>query len=290
MSPILISLISITIFLFCLAATLFFILRHVKKKFSGYNQLIRILRNIKGNHTNFMNFGYWNKQTETLSKANMNLCDYILKKANLTDSKKILDVGCGYGEQDFYIHSKIQKPIYCLDISEKQIMEFRDCIKSKKLKKMLKAVIGDATQLPFTDKKFDTILSIESAFHYKPRTKFFQEAARVLKKKGTLVIADILLHEDKKQTTIPMKLCQNFFDVPNENLIDKYVWKKQLEAEGFHVELYDITNNTFIPYFNYFIENFSFDNFLYNFFSSSITSYIKNKQPFVYVVAVATKE
>ena len=71
-----------------------------------------------------------------------------------------------------------------------------------------------------------------------------------------MIIADIVLDENLKNITIPIRLCQGFFDVPRENLINKHIWTQQIKDAGFEVKVLDITNETFVPYFDYFVKNF----------------------------------
>jgi cyclopropane fatty-acyl-phospholipid synthase-like methyltransferase len=54
--------------------------------------------------TMYMNYGLWDN-TNNLEQANKNLCSFIFNKANLSNNLSILDIGCGYGEQDFLLHS-----------------------------------------------------------------------------------------------------------------------------------------------------------------------------------------
>ena len=263
-------------------------LKYIGKYFNGYTELIKILQKVKGNSKLYMNFGLWDKHITTLTQANNNLCDFMIAKGSLDKSKTILDVGCGYGEQDLYLYSKIRKKMYCLDISPEQINCFQKNVIKHSLQKKLKAFVGNATELPFAPNSFDTVLSLESAFHYNQRTDFFKEAWRVLKPSGKLVIADIVLH--KPTITFPITLCQKAFSVPTENLVTKHIWREQLEKRGFAVTLYDITEKTFVPYFMNFINNYPCDYILYSIFLQYIASWITSYIPFRYIVGIAIKQ
>lgn len=279
---------TILLILLLLCIGVYCFLKYIGKYFNGYTELIKILQRVKGNSKLYMNFGLWDKHITTLTEANQHLCDFMIEKGLLDKSKAILDVGCGYGEQDLHLYSKIRKKMYCIDISPEQISCFQKNIIKHALQRKLKAFVGNATELPFAANSFDTVLSIESAFHYNRRTDFFKEARRVLKPSGKLVIADIVLH--KPTITLPITLCQKAFSVPTENLVTKQIWREQLEKMGFTVTLYDITEKTFVPYFIHFINNYPCDYILYLMVAQYVTSWITNYIPFRYIVGVAIKQ
>ena len=269
----------------------FCMLKYIYVKFHGYDNLIKVLDNVTGYDATYMNFGYWGgrENKETLTEANKTSCEHMISKIEIKDTDKILDVGCGYGDQDILINNKHSKcNIDCIDINPLQIDKLNNRLQEAKLTKKINARVGSATELPSEDNKYDILFSIESAFHYDTREKFFDESYRVLKNNGKMVIADIVL-KDNYFLNFPVYITKQFFEIPQDNLITKEKWIKQLEDRGFSVQYTDITDNTFIPYFNYFKQNHSFNNIILDKIIDLIVMYMTAYCPFKYMTAVATK-
>ena len=156
--------------------------------------------------------------------------------------------------------------IMAIDISEKQINVAKDRVKKQKIKN-LKFKQASATSLPFEDNSYDNIICLESAFHYNPRVKFFEEANRVLKEGREMVIADITIKRNMYgiRPSILISFFKRLLSIPDENLITRGDYVKQLEEIGYEVETIDITEKTFEPYFIYFYNNLKLPNVFLNF-------------------------
>ena len=269
-----------------------------KGYYSTYPKLKKILEQIRGNDTHFMNFGLWRDNPGSISEANTALCEFLVKKGGLSRSRKILDVGCGFGEQDLVWHEcnddKAGLSIQGLDIEKFHVQESRELIERHGLSDKIKFSTGDACDLAYGDESFDTVISLESAFHYQPRSAFFEEAARVLQPGGKLVIGDIVLRHDCGVVgRCASYLAADSMNAPPCNSQDLGEWVAQIERAGFKVEHERITDDTFVPYFDHIVHQFDHDDFIirwaYHISVSAWAAVCRRSLPFDYVVAVCTK-
>ena len=145
----------------------------------------------------FINFGYWPNPIpdgHKITKEERTACSeqmyrVIADLANILPHNNILDVGCGLGYGDAFISSKYKpKLVVGVDISPDQIARAKLHQVSGIRDGKLRFTIGEAGSLPFTASTFDYIFSIEAAQHFESMRSFSEEAARILKPDGKLVM------------------------------------------------------------------------------------------------------
>ena len=108
--------------------------------------------------------------------------------AGLPTRGDVLDVGNGLGEQDPVI-AEVARPrtLIALNITRSQLLAG----KPRLAEAGAHGVNADATRLPFRSGSFDGVISVEAAFHFPSRARFFAEAFRVLRPAGVLTMSDI---------------------------------------------------------------------------------------------------
>ena len=144
----------------------------------------------------------------------------------LKSGDKILDVGCGKGFMlyDFFkLNPKFD--IYGIDISEYAV---NNCIES--LKGKLK--VGNAVSLPYPDKYFDLVVSINTHHNLDGEDiiKAFNELQRVTKK-NSYVVLDAYSNEKEKEELLNWNLTAKTIKHVDE-------WKKFFEKINFKGDFY----------------------------------------------------
>jgi len=129
------------------------------------------------------------KERYIKAKANLGriyayFIDYLDKEFNLKD-KKILDLGCGFGNHSFLLYEKGAK-VFALDI-EKEFVEVVN-LKKKLTNYNIFTITGNGFFLPFKQDSFDGVICTHTIEHIRDPQKFLQEIHRVLKKGGFLYL------------------------------------------------------------------------------------------------------
>lgn len=177
-----------------------------------------------------LHYPLFHKNDETLEKRLHNLTDYCISLVGDLKNKRVLEVGCGNGVQSIYIAENYNPAeIIGVDIIRENIeIALHQDIKSNRVI----FYIDDAEKLEnISDNSIDTLLCIESAFHYPNKEHFLKTVKRVLKPEGEFLIADILSKSYKKRFFIEnWKKKMNYFHWTEGQ------YKNSFAATGIHVD------------------------------------------------------
>ena len=139
--------------------------------------------------------------------------------ANFSEGKDVLEVGCGAGQGLGYL-AKRAKRVFAGDYTEKLIKEAK--LYYKKRVPLLRL---DAHWLPFRDQSFDIVILYEAIYYLGQPERFFDEARRVLRNEGLLLIATV--NKDWSEFN-PSPFSTRYFSVPE---LSELLGKKGFKAE-----------------------------------------------------------
>lgn len=157
--------------------------------------------------SDFTNFGYWTPDTPDQRRASEQLVEKLVELIPRREGA-LLDVACGKGATTAHLRRYFDPGnITGVNISSRQLA------RAKEIAPECRFELMDATDLRFADASLDNIISVEAAFHFDTRERFFEEAYRCLKPGGSLVLSDILMTYEAERDK-PYRNEANFVEGP----------------------------------------------------------------------------
>ncbi len=147
-----------------------------------YDELDRYYREIWGEH---LHHGLWERGDETLLEAVRGLSLLVAQQGYVSSGSKVCDVGCGYGATAELLAETFGANVTGLTLSGKQLVVANSRHPARGSVDFHKQ---DWLENSLPASTYDTVIAIESTEHMRDKAKFFEQAFRVLKPGGRLVI------------------------------------------------------------------------------------------------------
>lgn len=190
----------------------------------------------------------WVDGVKTLEEA-LNVSNDLIRSEIETVAKtnaRIADLGCGVGASLLHIVPRLQEPksAFGLTLSPVQARLASQFAERTNLEKQICFAEGDFTGVPLVSESLDAIYSVEAVVHAPEPELYFQEASRLLRRGGKLIVVDDYLAERSlsENETKWLKAYVNGWQVPGVTTVQK----AQRFAEKHHLQLRK--NDDLTPY------------------------------------------
>ncbi|HBS85012.1 MAG: hypothetical protein A2W91_07235 [Bacteroidetes bacterium GWF2_38_335] len=147
-------------------------------------------------------WGYFLSESDSLDMATNNLINAMSNLVKPTVKDKIIDIGCGIGHPAFHLHALFGSEVFGVSISENGINEANILAEEKGFQDKTSFFVMDAMNLNFPDNAFDIAWIMESSHLMPSKTILVNEAVRVLKPQGRIVLCDLMLQRPLKAREI----------------------------------------------------------------------------------------
>lgn len=180
-----------------------------------------------------LHYGYWDSSTKNFHEALLNINKILAAKAGIDKHHKVLDAGCGIGGSSLWLAKNIGCNVTGISLSAKQVQTANNLSQVENLQSMAIFEQQDFTATNYEAESFDIIWAIESVCHANNKSNFLNEAYRLLKKGGKLILADFFKKENlaEKEAAL-IKQWANGWAINDFATIEKFT--EQLNNAGFH--------------------------------------------------------
>ncbi len=151
----------------------------------------------RNRHNLGLHFGYYDTDHKTHDDAVLNLNAQLAQLINVKKNDSVLDAGCGVGGSCIWLAKNIGSKATGVNITSRQVERATQNALERGVSDKTNFVVSDFTKTPFANNSFTVFWGIESIVHAQDKQDVLNEAFRLLKPGGRLVIAEYLLPEKK---------------------------------------------------------------------------------------------
>jgi sarcosine/dimethylglycine N-methyltransferase len=154
--------------------------------------LSTLLSRIWGGH---LHMGLFETPKEPLIAAQLRADRRLADEAGLGAGKELLEVACGVGGTARFLAETCGVRVTATNIAEAQLAEARALTAEAGLSDRVEFAFADYHALPFPDGRFDTWWCQEALLYSTDKRRVLDEALRVVRGDGRVVLSDLLLAE-----------------------------------------------------------------------------------------------
>jgi len=144
-----------------------------------------------------LHYGLWYSGTRSLAEAITNTNSFVVRALNVGPQDVLLDAGCGVGGTSRFIAEATGARVEGVTLSSKQVKVANALAAKSAAASLLHFSLIDYCNTEFDDASFSKIVAIESVCHTQSKSRFLQEARRLLGRHGQVAVVDAFLAKDE---------------------------------------------------------------------------------------------
>lgn len=189
--------------------------------------------------------GYFDETHRRHDAAVTNMNRVLASTARIAPGDRVLDAGCGVGGSTIWLAGNIHDiRVTGININEMQVEIANMQARKHDLQSKVSFHTADYSQTTLRGQSYDVVWALESMCYAQDKKRFLQEAYRLLKPGGRLIIADGFLTRENLSTReqkVVDKWCQGWA-IPN--VLSVRLFQQQTAEAGFRkFQFQDVTRN-----------------------------------------------
>ncbi len=137
-----------------------------------------------------VHFGYTDASTRGHTDALKNMNRVLADRVRIQPGERVLDAGCGVGGSSLWLATERSAEVVGITPVASQVELARGYAADRGLTDRVHFEQADYAETPFSDASFDIVWACESLCHAPSKAAFYQEAARVLRPGGRVIVAE----------------------------------------------------------------------------------------------------
>lgn len=142
-----------------------------------------------------MHYGYWREDTKSFRDSLQHMVEEMAKMAGIGENDLVLDAGCGVGGSSIFLSKNIGCRAIGITLAPKQAESAKKNAAAQGVSERTEFYAKDYLNTGFPENHFDVVWGLESVIHAPDKQDFVNEAFRILKPGGRLIIGDYYLKE-----------------------------------------------------------------------------------------------
>ena len=148
--------------------------------------------------------GFYDRNHLSPASAMVNTNKVLASLVKITQSDRVLDAGCGVGGSTVWMAKNTGARVFGINLSPLQIEKAKRLAEKNSVGKIVIFKTGDYCNSKFPNKFFSVVWALESVCHATDKKAFLQEANRLLKPGGRLIVSDgfLTIPQERLPTTL----------------------------------------------------------------------------------------